>query len=544
VAVTGDDKVELNERFLSNLSNIQSGGRGVTFADAQGVGTILNDDAATLSIDDVARTEGTTGATKTFRFTVSLSAGVAAPVDVDFATADVIAMVADNDYAGANGTVNFAASNAAATRTIDITVHGDDKVELDETYFVNLSNIQAGGLTVTFTKPQGVGTILNDETATVSINDVSLEEGGAGTTPILTFTVTLDAALGNPLSVDFATADGTATTADDDYTPANGVVNFGGAAGENRTIDVELIGDNNTELDETIFVNLDNIQALGLSVSFADNQGLGTIINDDMIDLQITKDDGGVTVAPNETIEYQLDFANAGEEVARGVQVSDIVPDNTTFDIAKSPAGWVCTPDNNAGSTCVFEVGTVSGGGSSGKVVFAVIVDDGSTIPVGVTEIMNTATITDDTLDAADTNPANNSDSDDTPLVGLPGTDFFTVAPCRVIDTRNAVGPLGGPALGAGLDRNFLVAGTCGIPSTAKAISVNIAVTGATVAGNVRIHPGRSPIPQISSINYTAARTRSNNAIVALNSLGELAVFAAQTSGTVHFILDVTGYFE
>jgi hypothetical protein len=48
----------------------------------------------------------------------------------------------------------------------------------------------------------------------------------------------------------------------------------------------------------------------------------------------------------------------------------------------------------------------------------------------------------------------------------------------------------------------------------------------------------------VSSINYTAAQTRANNAIVVLNGLGELAVHCAQAAGTVHFILDVNGYFE
>ena len=57
---------------------------------------------------------------------------------------------------------------------------------------------------------------------------------------------------------------------------------------------------------------------------------------------------------------------------------------------------------------------------------------------------------------------------------------YFTVAPCRVIDTRSGYGPLAGPALAAGGDRSFTIAGACGIPPSAKAISVNIAVTGAT----------------------------------------------------------------
>lgn len=121
---------------------------------------------------------------------------------------------------------------------------------------------------------------------------------------------------------------------------------------------------------------------------------------------------------------------------------------------------------------------------------------------------------------------------------------YFTVAPCRVIDTRNPAGPLGAPALVAQADRTFTIAGACGIPPTAFAVSVNMAVIGSTAAGNLRLHPGGTAVPLISSINYSAGQTRANNAISPLNALGQLAVFNAQASGTVEFILDVNGYFQ
>lgn len=126
----------------------------------------------------------------------------------------------------------------------------------------------------------------------------------------------------------------------------------------------------------------------------------------------------------------------------------------------------------------------------------------------------------------------------------VPPTDFYTLAPCRVVDTRAPDAPLGGPALVAGGTRTFALAGACGVPATAKAISVNVAVTGATSAGNLRLYPGGSTVPSVSTINYAAGQTRSNNAVVSLNQLGELGVFASQTSGVVHFILDVNGYFK
>jgi hypothetical protein len=125
-----------------------------------------------------------------------------------------------------------------------------------------------------------------------------------------------------------------------------------------------------------------------------------------------------------------------------------------------------------------------------------------------------------------------------------PSIGYFTVAACRVIDTRSGYGPLAGPALAAGGDRQFAIAGACGIPPSARAISVNIVVTGATSPGNLRLRAGGTADALVTSINYAAGQTRSNNAIVSLSPTGQIAVFTAQLAGRVHFILDVTGYFK
>ena len=123
-------------------------------------------------------------------------------------------------------------------------------------------------------------------------------------------------------------------------------------------------------------------------------------------------------------------------------------------------------------------------------------------------------------------------------------TGFFSLAPCRVVDTRNAAAPLGGPALAAGADRTFTVRGTCGIPATAGAISVNVTVTQGTAAGDLRLRPGGTPLPLVSTINYGAGQTRANNATVLLGPGGTVTVRSAQATGTVHFLLDVNGYYQ
>jgi len=123
-------------------------------------------------------------------------------------------------------------------------------------------------------------------------------------------------------------------------------------------------------------------------------------------------------------------------------------------------------------------------------------------------------------------------------------TRFHTVAPCRRVDTRSP--SLGGPQpLAAGtLTRLALVGGPCGVPATARAVSLNLAVTGPTTAGHLRLFPTGGAEPLVSAINYAAGLTRGNNAIVALGAGGEIAIRVGQTAGSVHVILDVNGFFE
>jgi hypothetical protein len=121
---------------------------------------------------------------------------------------------------------------------------------------------------------------------------------------------------------------------------------------------------------------------------------------------------------------------------------------------------------------------------------------------------------------------------------------FFTVAPCRVLDTRNPTGLLGGPALAAGATRTFVLSGQCAIPVGAKAVSINLTVVGPSGAGDLRLFPGGTSPPLVSAINYGAGKTRANNAIAALGAAGNLSVKCDQASGTANLIVDVNGYFQ
>jgi hypothetical protein len=125
-----------------------------------------------------------------------------------------------------------------------------------------------------------------------------------------------------------------------------------------------------------------------------------------------------------------------------------------------------------------------------------------------------------------------------------PAARFFTVAPCRLVDTRGNPGPFGAPALSAGTTRTFTIAGQCSVPVTARAVSVNITATGPSAPGDLRLYPANMALPLASNLNYSAGQTRANNAILSLNGAGALTVFCEQASGTVDFVLDVNGYLQ
>ena len=117
---------------------------------------------------------------------------------------------------------------------------------------------------------------------------------------------------------------------------------------------------------------------------------------------------------------------------------------------------------------------------------------------------------------------------------------YYTVTPCRIVDTRST----GGPALAAGTRRIWPVVGRCGIPSTATAVSFNITVTGASGDGHLRVYPGDGSLPQSSDLNFSVGQTRANNVISTLGNSASVAIYSGQSIGSVHVILDVTGYFQ
>ncbi len=119
------------------------------------------------------------------------------------------------------------------------------------------------------------------------------------------------------------------------------------------------------------------------------------------------------------------------------------------------------------------------------------------------------------------------------------GEDFYTVTPCRLLDTR-----LGAP-LQSGVTSVLSVSGACGIPAGARALAVNVTAITPTVEGHLVLFPGNYPVPPTSTSNFHAGATVANNMILPLSSdgTGNLAYLASVPGGTVHVAIDVVGYF-
>ena len=130
---------------------------------------------------------------------------------------------------------------------------------------------------------------------------------------------------------------------------------------------------------------------------------------------------------------------------------------------------------------------------------------------------------------------------------GPSGTAFYTVTPCRVVDTRNADGPFGGPILAASpAEREFALTSACGVPADARVVSTNVTVTGGAEAGNLRIYPADSTLPVATTISFAAGKTRANNSLLLLSATGDGGRISVRNDspGPVHLIVDVNGYFK
>jgi hypothetical protein len=289
VPVIGDTTDEPNENFTVTLSGAINASLDPPAGDATGLGTITDDDGPpTVSIADADLQEGNAG-TKPMNFTVKLSAPSEKTVTL---TADVTGVTATEpaDFDGTPPpTVTFNPGDPLE-KSITVDVKGDNLQEGDETFTVTLrpsADAAAGDTTA-------VGTIFDDDVSVISIDNVTKNEG-TGLPTSFSFTVTRTGATpapGSPISIAFATGDGTAA-APADYTATNGALAFANGDPATKQITVPVTADLLAEGTETFVVNLSQAPASPV-FHIVDKQGTGTILNDDGPPAEVTIEDASV----------------------------------------------------------------------------------------------------------------------------------------------------------------------------------------------------------------------------------------------------------
>ena len=320
---------------------------------------LIDDDAPpTVSIDSPSVSEGDSGSTD-LTFTVTLSAASGKRVTVSWAAGTGGTATSGTDYGVLDaGTLTF--EPGETEKTIVVSVAGDTVDEGDETVQLTLSN-SANAVIETRT---GTGTIINDdgEAPTVSIDSPSVSEGDDGSTD-LTFTVTLSAASGRAVTVDYADAGtGTATPGTDYAVLDAGTLTL--EPGETgKTIAVSVTGDVLDEADETVAVTLSDAGNATIGTA----TGTGTITDDDAAPTSITltvdddgvgEGEGTVTIAVTATVDGATRFAEAktvrvsvsGSGAAGAVDFAAVAP----FDIeiaagaASGSETFTLTPTDDA----------------------------------------------------------------------------------------------------------------------------------------------------------------------------------------------------
>ncbi len=366
ISTIDDAVLESIEQFAINITTSAT----VTILDGQGVGTINDDDTADLSINNANATEG-----NSIVFTVTLDNAVSGGFSVDYGSASNTAS-SGFDFTGVSGTLNFTGT-AGETQTITVITTDDAILEGTETFYVDLSNATDG---VGFSDAQGLGSITDNDSASVSISDVSVSEGNSAV-----LVVTLDNAVSNGFSLDFDSSGNTAIQGTD-FTANSGTINFVGTAGETQSITVNTTDDSIVEADETFFVNLSNASN---GVSISDGQGLATITDNDNANISInntTVTEGStavLTVSVDNAVDggFSVDFNSAGNTAIQGVDFS--------------ATSGVLNFIGNAGETRTINVNTINDAAIEGTESFFINLSN-ATNGIGIADSQAVITLVDD----------------------------------------------------------------------------------------------------------------------------------------------------
>ncbi len=196
--------------------------------------------------------------------------------------------------------------------------------------------------------------------------------------------------------------------------------------------------------------------------------------------------------------------------------------------VAGTP-NWVANVPFNSGSTYAWIItnGTITAGQGTSQIVFTAGAA-GTPLTLTVTETQVSGCVTGAGFASLTVAPAPSA------------AKFHTVTPCRQLDTRS------GSSVAAGGTLTVNVTGApCGIPSSAISVSANVTATQQTAVGHLTAYPADGIQPNVSTLEFKVGQTRANNAFLLLSSdgFGQVNVFNSST-GTVHVIVDVNGYFQ
>ena len=277
-----------------------------------------------VTISDVTVTEGTGAVPATASFTIQAAPPpkVCCPLQVSWATAPGSAS-APGDFTTSSGTVSL--TKSASSKVIGVPIVRDATDEPNETFVVNLTTLV--GAPGQIGDPQGVGTITDDDAPpTLSVNDVSVTEGNAGTTTA-TFTVSLSAESGKTVTVGWSTADADAAQPVD-YTAGSGTLTF--VPGDtSETVGVSVNGDLVAELDEIFDVTL----TAPSNATLGDATGVGTIVDDELLPVididEPTALEGSGSIVFTVSLSHQsaspvtVDWDTAGGTATNGIDYFD-----------------------------------------------------------------------------------------------------------------------------------------------------------------------------------------------------------------------------
>ncbi len=296
ITPVNDGDPEANETIIAEITNVNNGTENGT--QTQTI-TIVDDDTPNLTFTTASSNGAESVSSAGITVDLSLASGLT--VTADYVLTGTA--TEGTDYTLAAGTLTFNPGDVQETITI-AGIIDDAILEANETVIItlsNLSNANAG------TNQMHTYTINDNDAAAVTIADIAGAENGGD----ITVTATLDNAVEGGFTVDVSTADGTATTADSDYTAVTSqTLTFAGNAGETQTFTITPTADTKLEDNETLTVSQGNLAATSLSVDISDGATV-TINNDDVAAVTI-EDVSGAEAGGAITLTATLDNAVQG----------------------------------------------------------------------------------------------------------------------------------------------------------------------------------------------------------------------------------------